>query len=210
MPTLNSFLYRTVVKSDAEAAIKGKQWILSSYGPFKDKPSLPNFEDQSFEEIRSLCYEAKNSGTLQTLLPQLSQQAADATYKMSMLCDLNNINNNLLNMLVGLYNSGDSIATTQSSLSNSNPFAISVGSNQSSSLFGNSTNQQQQNPFGGSLFASAPTTTSSSIFGGSGTSVFGGQNSFGGSTTNSFGGGGSATPFSLSQIGEFFFDLVNI
>lgn len=191
--------------------------MLSSYGPFKDKPSLPNFEDQSFEEIRWLCYEAKNNGILQTLLPQLSQQVADASYKVSMLCDHNHVNNNLLNMLVNLYNS-DTTGNTQGSVStgSGNPFAISsaVGGGQTSSLFGTNTNtnpQPQQNPFGSSLFGSTAAPTSS-IFGGgssntgnsnsttnsffgqqtpafgtSGTSVFGGQNAFGGGAANSFG-----------------------
>lgn len=34
----------------------GKQWPLSCYGPFRDKPCIPNFiEDQSFEEARFQC-----------------------------------------------------------------------------------------------------------------------------------------------------------
>ncbi|KAG4066761.1 hypothetical protein HA402_012828 [Bradysia odoriphaga] len=191
----------TVVKTDAEAAIKGKQWMLSSYGPFKDKASLPNFEDQSFEEIRSLCYEAKNNGNLQALLPQLSQQAADASYKISMLCDQNHVNNNLLNMLVNLYNAGESTGNTQSSLGTGNPFAVSsaVGGGQTPSLFGTNTTQQQ-NPFGGSLFGNnkAP---SNGIFGSGNTSsattgnFFGQQNGSGGQSTfggqTAFGGQGA-------------------
>ncbi len=200
------------MKTDAEAAIKGKQWMLSSYGPFKDKPSLPNFEDQSFEEIRSLCYDAKNKGNLQALLPQLTQRNADASYKISMLCDVNNVNNNLLTTLVSLYNSGESTGNTQSnSLGSGNPFAISSGvggGSQTSSLFG--ANTAQQNPFGNSLFSSNSTPSSSifgsgngnttssifgqqqqqNAFGSSGTSVFGGQSAFGGgvaANTNTFG-----------------------
>lgn len=198
---------RTVVKSDAEAAIKGKQWMLSSYGPFKDKPSLPNFvEDQSFEEIRSLCYNAKNNGNLQALLPQLQQQTADASYKISMLCDLNNVNNNLLNVLVNLYDSGDSTVNTQttqnSQNSTSNPFAVASnsGGSQTSGLFGANTTQQQ-NPFGSSsIFGSSSTTpssTSSGIFGGGNSSstvasnnIFGQQQqpAFGSSGASIFGG----------------------
>lgn len=200
--------------------------MLSCYGPFKDKPSLPNFEDQSFEEIRSLCYEAKNNGNLQALLPQLSQQAADASYKISMLCDPNNVNNNLLNILVNLYNSGESTGSNPTSLNSGNPFAISSGvggSAQSSSLFGNSGSTQQQNPFGSSLFGSTPAAPSSSMFGGGAStkssffgqqstfggaapSVFGGQSAFGQNASNSFGsstfGQASASPFSLGQIGQ--------
>lgn len=53
----NFFLsQRLTLKTDAEGALKGNQWPLSSYGPFRDKPCIPNFiEDQSFEEIRHLC-----------------------------------------------------------------------------------------------------------------------------------------------------------
>lgn len=195
--------------------------MLSSYGPFKDRPSIPNFEDQSFEEIRSLCYEAKNNGTLQVLLPQISQQIADASYKMSMLCDSNHVNNNLLNMLVNLYNSGDTTVNTQPSLTSGNPFAISsaVNGGQTSSLFGTSTNQQP-NPFGGSLFGStaAPSSaSSSSIFGGGGVSsggssttnnFFGQKSAFGSSGTSVFGGQGAfsgntaSSSFGTSSFGQ--------
>lgn len=225
------------MKTDAEAAIRGKQWTLSAYGPFKDKPSLPNFEDQSFEEIRWLCYDAKSNGNLQAILPQLSQQSTDASYKISMLCDQNHVNNNLLNVLVNLYDNQESTANTQSSLGNGNPFAVSsaVGGGQTPSLFGTSTTQQQ-NPFGGSVFSNNKTTPSSvfgsggntnstsssffgqqsafgsggqSAFGGQSANAFGGQSAFSGSTpvaNNTFGtssfGQGSASPFSLSQIGQ--------
>jgi len=43
-----------------ESSLNGKMWPFSAYGPFKDKANFPNFiEDQSFEEVRYLCYEAK-------------------------------------------------------------------------------------------------------------------------------------------------------
>lgn len=43
-------------------AEKGGMWILSQYAPFKDKVHFPGFEDQSFEEIRFRCYDAKQKG----------------------------------------------------------------------------------------------------------------------------------------------------
>lgn len=50
------FTFRLTLKTDAEGALKGNQWPLSCYGPFRDKPCVPNFiEDQSFEEARHLC-----------------------------------------------------------------------------------------------------------------------------------------------------------
>lgn len=47
---------KLTLKTDAESTLKGNQWPLSGYGPFRDKPCIPNFiEDQSFEEVRHLC-----------------------------------------------------------------------------------------------------------------------------------------------------------
>lgn len=42
-----------------------KQWLLSCYGPFKEKQVFPGFEDYSFEEIRFGFYEAVKNGTLE-------------------------------------------------------------------------------------------------------------------------------------------------
>lgn len=45
--------FRLILKTDAEAVLKGNQWILSGYSPFKDKPCVPNLiDDQCFEEVR--------------------------------------------------------------------------------------------------------------------------------------------------------------
>lgn len=52
------------VSVDTNAAINGKQWLLSSYGPFKSKPNFPGLNDISPEELRFQTYEAKNNGTL--------------------------------------------------------------------------------------------------------------------------------------------------
>ncbi|XP_013193436.1 uncharacterized protein LOC106137190 [Amyelois transitella] len=47
------------VQSDIQAALKGGQWILSSYAPFKEKPVFPGISDLSPEEARLFIYEAK-------------------------------------------------------------------------------------------------------------------------------------------------------
>lgn len=53
---------------------KGKQWMFSSYAPFKDKPSFPGFEDQSFEEVRLAFNNAKLNGTLEAFVSYISCQ----------------------------------------------------------------------------------------------------------------------------------------
>lgn len=52
------------VKSDIQAALKGGQWILSSYAPYKEKPGYPGLTDLSPEEARLFIYEAKANNTV--------------------------------------------------------------------------------------------------------------------------------------------------
>lgn len=42
-----------------------KQWLLSCYGPFKEKPVFPGFLDYAFEEIRFGFYDAIKNGTVE-------------------------------------------------------------------------------------------------------------------------------------------------
>lgn len=58
----------TLIKSvinDMAAVERGGQWLLSCYGPFKEKPIFPGFDDYCFEEIRSYFYEAIKNGTVE-------------------------------------------------------------------------------------------------------------------------------------------------
>lgn len=52
------------VTNDIITAEKGRQWLLSSYSPFKEKGTFPGFEDRSYEEIRFLYHEATKNGTV--------------------------------------------------------------------------------------------------------------------------------------------------
>lgn len=57
----------TLIKSvinDMTAFEHCKQWLLSCYGPFKEKPIFPGFVDYSFEEIRFGFYDAIQNGTV--------------------------------------------------------------------------------------------------------------------------------------------------
>lgn len=49
---------------DVQAVLKGGQWILSCYSPFKEKPNFPGITDLSPEEARLFIYEAKANNTL--------------------------------------------------------------------------------------------------------------------------------------------------
>lgn len=53
-----------LVVPEVSVALKSKQWLLSCYGPFKNKLNFPGFNDISPEELRLSAYEAQNNGTL--------------------------------------------------------------------------------------------------------------------------------------------------
>lgn len=52
------------VQSNIQAALKGGQWIFSSYAPFNEKPGFPGLTDLSPEEARLFMYEAKANNTV--------------------------------------------------------------------------------------------------------------------------------------------------
>lgn len=215
MPTLFLIIFcRLLVKTDIDSVIKGSQWPLSVYGPFKDKPNIPQFiEDQSFEELRAAAYEAKTNGSFPNMAAQVAQRFAEAKHRMSQLYELNNES---LKMIVDLYNSNstetDSQSTTMGfgSARPNNPFSkVNVptntasnvfgaktanpfaSSNASNSLFGNPASASQQTS---SVFGGAATNNSSNIFGG-GNATFGSSSVCGSSV---FGGGNASTSFGAS------------
>lgn len=53
-----------LVVPEVSVALKSKQWLLSCYGPFKNKLNFPGFNDISPEELRLSTYEAQTNGTL--------------------------------------------------------------------------------------------------------------------------------------------------
>lgn len=65
----------TLVKSvvnDMTALEHSGQWLLSCYGPFKEKAVFPGFEDYCFEEMRNGFYEAVKNGTVEQYVSMLS------------------------------------------------------------------------------------------------------------------------------------------
>ncbi|TMW46649.1 hypothetical protein DOY81_008277 [Sarcophaga bullata] len=218
------FDVKQIIKTDVESAINGKQWPLSTYGPFKDKPSIPNFiEDQSFEEIRMLCYEAKQKNFFDQFHQQFTKEALDASNKMKALLQMTP---DIIDVVIKVYDTPSdtscSGATTgkPAGTAISNPFgATNAGSifaksntvTGNSNIFGNATATAggfgSSNAAGKSIFGATTNNnpTSSSIFGNN--TPFGGQpqqqtSMFGQSTmtANSIFGGGTANNQQMNSI----------
>uniref|UniRef100_A0A2C9GW55 Nucleoporin NUP42 n=1 Tax=Anopheles farauti TaxID=69004 RepID=A0A2C9GW55_9DIPT len=154
----------SIVKNEVDVTLKGNQWPLSCFGPFKERNCIPNFiDDQSFEEIRMMYLEAKMQNNIPSHQMQLAQMINDAKNKMQCLTTMNR---DILNTLVELYNQLES--STKVSNAPPNPFSSigTGGSNASaSSIFGGATGASAF----GSGFGSNATGSSgvaSSIFGG--------------------------------------------
>lgn len=173
------------MKTDVEAALKGNQWPLSCYGPFRDKPSIPNFiEDKSYEEIRALCkqindlnlcvqlnlslifvflgYEAKNNGTIHAMDQQLKQQISDAKNKSQMLF---NLSPEALSLIVNMYNKSE--GGNVSALISNNPFAVNAVNTITprSSIFGQQSMNSSESIFGSTSNQVNPFAKNASGFG---------------------------------------------
>lgn len=53
-----------MVAQEVLAAERGGQWLLSCYGPFKEKKCIPGMEDVSPEEVRWEMYQAQKTNTV--------------------------------------------------------------------------------------------------------------------------------------------------
>lgn len=182
-----------------EAAIKGRQWPLSVFGPFKEKPNLiPDVYDLSFEECRMQYLEAQATNNFPMYQQQLMQKIQEANSRMQSLM---NVNKDVLQMAVMIYDndntsggaasgqsnnamsgvsgvSGFGVSSTNNAFGSSNAASIFGGSNANSIFGGGSTTTQQ------------PQSAAASIFGGNQSSSTFGMNAaqagsvFGGAVTN--------------------------
>ena len=62
------FQYSLQVAEEVLLAERGGQWLLSCYGPFKERKSIPGMEDVSPEEVRWEMYQAQKSGTVDQIV----------------------------------------------------------------------------------------------------------------------------------------------
>lgn len=170
-------MFRTLLKSEVEAAITGKQWLLSCFGPFKESVVLPNFiEDRCFEEVRLGFLESSKTNQQQLHINELHSLYNDA---MSKLNQLKVASPDTIQLVANIYNQ-----SLQEPKTTAQPGSSVFGSTNAPTL----APQQQSNPFQmSSAFSSSqqPATAmnAGSIFGGTATSnpfqssgsIFGGQ-----------------------------------
>lgn len=224
--TFSFFIDRTTIKQEMEAAIKGRQWPLSVFGPFKEKTNLiPDEFDLSFEECRMQFLEAQASNNFSMYQQQLINKIQEANSRMHSLL---NVNKDVLQMAVNIYNNdnsygggaqGNAMGTSGTGMfgaasSNTNTFggnanaASSIfggGSNSAASIFGGSHASTQNNTssiFGGGLQSSATQPNANSIFGGGGTQTAGTFGMQAAQSNSIFGGAMTNTPATSSLFGQ--------
>lgn len=57
--------YSVTVAKEVLLAERGGQWLLSCFGPFRDRPVIPGMDDLSPEEVRCELYEAQKNGLVE-------------------------------------------------------------------------------------------------------------------------------------------------
>ncbi|EDW75879.1 uncharacterized protein Dwil_GK15175 [Drosophila willistoni] len=176
------FDIKEYLKADVESAFNGKMWPFSVYGPFKDKTNFPNFiEDQSFEEVRLMCYDAKRNNQFDQFHVQFNREVMEATNKMKSLLQTTP---QIIDVMIKIYNAPDGAAPPVAT----NSFGSTGLTNQTTSIFSKPT-LTAGNIFGGNTSVGVGGATTNSIFGGAtqnqnANSIFGGaaaatQNMFG-------------------------------
>lgn len=174
---------KTLLKTEVDSLVNGKQWLLSCMGPFKESVCIDNFiTDQSFEEIRWGFMESSKNGTVQQFVANFMNEYNSALNKLN---ELKMLSPETIQLISAIYN------TSTEQKSSNQQSSVKPSQN----IFGssNSSTAQQQTPFGSSMFASSnqpsAVMSASSIFGASntinpfqsspqlpGTSIFGTSN----------------------------------
>ncbi|XP_050451235.1 nuclear pore complex protein DDB_G0274915-like isoform X4 [Cataglyphis hispanica] len=184
------------VAKEVLLAERGGQWLLSCFGPFRDRPIIPGMEDLSPEEVRCEIYEAQKSGMVEQAKLNFQRLCQDMKAKREAL---KNPTRETIAMLKKILGSSQKA-----------PHLGLVNNASTNNVFGNKTfGVQNNNPFGGGGFTSSNNT---SIFGktnNNSTSVFGNTATFGNNlggfatttnATNSFFGGTTNTSTSFNSI----------
>ncbi|XP_033197870.1 uncharacterized protein LOC117160899 isoform X2 [Bombus vancouverensis nearcticus] len=183
-------------------AERGRQWLLSCFAPFKDKPCIPGMEDLSPEEVRWEMYQAQNNGMVDQAKLHFQQLCTDMKAKREAF---KNPTRETLTKLKEILGTGHKNARNDNTSGKSSSFAFATpqlglpSSTPSSNVFGNKTFGTQSNPFSGGF----PPTSNTSIFGRTPTtsnSVFGQNTQTFGSSGSIFGGGASQPVFGQPSI----------
>ncbi|XP_060815480.1 nuclear pore complex protein DDB_G0274915-like isoform X2 [Bombus pascuorum] len=183
-------------------AERGRQWLLSCFAPFKEKPCIPGMEDLSPEEVRWEMYQAQNNGMVDQAKLHFQQLCTDMKAKREAF---RNPTRETLTKLKEILGTGHKNARNDNTSGKSSSFAFATpqlglpSSTPSSNVFGNKTFGTQSNPFSGGF----PPTSNTSIFGRTPTtsnSVFGQNTQTFGSSGSIFGGGASQPVFGQPSI----------
>ncbi|XP_062545465.1 nuclear pore complex protein Nup98-Nup96-like [Armigeres subalbatus] len=180
-----------VIKSEIDVTLKGNQWPLSCFGPFKERNCVPNFiEDVSFEEIRMMYLEAKMQNNIPNYQMQLMQMINEAKQKMQWL---STTNRDIMGILIEIYNQQDDSSKPPSAHTQANPFAAAPvgggGVASTANIFGGGTNGAggfgntgagfgTGGNAGSNIFGAAPNQSTNNIFGAGGTTSAMGGNIF--------------------------------
>ncbi|XP_068617908.1 nucleoporin NUP42-like [Battus philenor] len=152
------------VQCDIQAALKGGQWIISSYAPFKEKPIYPGLSDLSPEEARLLIYEAKANNNLEQAVAYMDNLFLESRRKYEQLLQPTV---NTINILRSLYKGENAMqASSQTLNANNNASSIfrSAVNNTNTSVFNQNANtsifgQSPDNGAAKSIFAQANQAT---------------------------------------------------
>ncbi|XP_006619637.1 nuclear pore complex protein DDB_G0274915-like isoform X1 [Apis dorsata] len=197
-----------LVAKEILIAEKGGQWLLSCFAPIKEKPCIPGMEDLSPEEVRWEMYKAQSSGMVEQAKLHFQQLCRDMKAKREAF---KNPTRETLTKLKEILGTGHKNTRNDNTSGKSSSFAFATpqlghpSSTPSSSVFGNKTFGNQNNPFSGGF-----TSTNTSIFGKTTTTsnpVFGSTPTFssnlgvfgGGTSTNSIFGITNTSTFNIGQ-----------
>ncbi|KAJ0174884.1 hypothetical protein K1T71_009992 [Dendrolimus kikuchii] len=202
------------VQSDVQAVLRGGQWILSSYAPFKEMPSFPGIINLSPEEARLLIYDATSNNNLDQVISYINKVVKENRSKYEQLLQPNaNIINTLRSIYkgetpaepftstvnAGLISNPSSLfrsaaqntpvfnqsATPSIFSQNTNAFSSSSVFAQNKSIFGPQNNQSVVNQ-GQGIFAQSQETAAKSIFAQASQNIFGPQTSTSNQNQNLF------------------------
>lgn len=191
-----------LVAKEILIAEKGGQWLLSCFAPIKEKPCIPGMEDLSPEEVRWEMYKAQSSGMVEQAKVHFQQLCRDMKAKREAF---KNPTRETLTKLKEILGTGHKNTRNDNTSGKSSSFAFATpqlghpSSTPSSSVFGNKTFGNQNNPFSGGFTS----TSNTSIFGKTTTTsnpVFGQNTQTFGSSGSIFGGGASQPVFGQPSI----------